>query len=59
MKNRFNWRDAPEKEAATETAVAKTQTVDIKNLIILNAARSPEARERIIRDLERIEYEDK
>jgi hypothetical protein len=55
MKNRFGWRDGREKEDASAPVVEdKRQTIDIKNLIILNANQSAEARERVIKELERI-----
>jgi hypothetical protein len=61
MKNRFGWQDGVEKSVVKENEreAVRAQTIDVKNLILINAAGSAEARERIIRDLERIEYEDK
>ena len=61
MKNRFGWKDSPEpgKDGVMKPDASGARTVNVKNLIMLNAERSGEERERIIGELERIGHEDK
>jgi hypothetical protein len=59
MKNRFSWREAAEEKAPASVPVKPQSNIDVKNLIILNANQSAEAKDRIIQALESIEHEDK